>query len=238
MNQIIKSIFWVIATTLCYTSAIAQQFEPKEFAGVKYQEFAKLSSDDKMPALLIYLHGKSGSGEDNERQIHVPSVWDIHDFLLKSEMSIYFIVPQCPPTHEWIAHRDMPGYKDKIFELIDHYIKECGVDTNRIYLCGFSMGAMGTWKILRERSDFFAAAFIASAGNRNAEPNEYLKTPLCVTVGEFERSAEDLQWFTSEIQRLGGRVNFSVLPGLGHREACGESFTAERLKWLFSQSKK
>jgi len=238
MNQIIKSIFWVIATTLCYTSAIAQQFEPKEFAGVKYQEFAKLSSDDKMPALLIYLHGKSGCGTDNERQIRVPSVWDIHDFLLKSEMSIYFIAPQCPPTHEWIAHRDMPGYEDKIFELIDHYIKEVGVDTNRIYLCGFSMGAMGTWKILLERSDFFAAAFIASAGNRNAEPNEYLKTPLCVTVGEFERSADDLQWFTSEIQRLGGRVNFSVLPGLGHREACGESFTAERLKWLFSQSKK
>ena len=238
MNQIIKSIFWVIATTLCYTSAIAQQFEPKEFAGVKYQEFAKLSSDDKMPALLIYLHGKSGCGTDNERQIRVPSVWDIHDFLLKSEMSIYFIVPQCPPTHEWIAHRDMPGYEDKIFELIDHYIKEVGVDTNRIYLCGFSMGAMGTWKILRERSDFFAAAFVASAGNRNAEPNEYLKTPLCVTVGEFERSTEDLQWFTSEIERLGGRVNFSILSGLGHREACEEAFTAERLKWLFSQSKK
>lgn len=238
MNQIIKSIFLVIATTLCYTSAIAQQFEPKEFAGVKYQEFAKLSSDDKMPALLIYLHGKSGCGTDNERQIQVPSVWDIEKYLRESKMPIYFIAPQCPPTHEWIAHRDMPGYEDKIFELIDHYIKEVGVDTNRIYLCGFSMGAMGAWKILRERSDFFAAAFIASAGNRNAEPNEYLKTPLCVTVGEFEHSAGDLQWFTSEIERLGGRVNFSVLPGLGHREACGESFTAERLKWLFSHSKK
>ena len=238
MNQIFKSIFLVIATTLCYTSAIAQQFEPKEFAGVKYQEFAKLSSDDKMPALLIYLHGKSGSGEDNERQMRVPSVWDIEKYLRESKMPIYFIVPQCPPTHEWIAHRDMPGYEDKIFELIDHYIKEVGVDSNRIYLCGFSMGAMGTWKILRERSDFFAAAFVASAGNRNAEPNEYLKTPLCVTVGEFERSADDLQWFTSEIERLGGRVNFSILSGLGHREACGEAFTAERLKWLFSHSKK
>ena len=237
MNQIIKSIFWVIATTLCYTSAIAQQFEPKEFAGVKYQEFAKLSNKNK-PALLIYLHGKSGSGEDNERQIQVPSVWDIEKYLRESKMPIYFIVPQCPPTHEWIAHRDMPGYEDKIFELIDHYIKEVGVDTNRIYLCGFSMGAMGTWKILREKSDFFAAAFVASAGNRKAEPNEYLKTPLCVTVGEFERSAYDLQWFTSEIERLGGRVNFSILSGLGHREACGESFTAERLKWLFSHSKK
>ena len=238
MNQIIKSIFLVIATTLCYTSAIAQQFEPKEFAGVKYQEFAKLSSDDKMPALLIYLHGKSGCGTDNERQIQVPSVWDIEKYLRESKMPIYFIAPQCPPTHEWIAHRDMPGYEDKIFELIDHYIKEVGVDTNRIYLCGFSMGAMGAWKILRERSDFFAAAFIASAGNRNAEPNEYLKTPLCVTVGEFEHSAGDLQWFTSEIERLGGRVNFSVLPGLGHREACEEAFTTKRLKWLFSQSKK
>ena len=89
MNQIIKSIYLVIATTLCYTSAIAQQFEPKEFAGVKYQEFAKLSSDDKMPALLIYLHGKSGCGTDNERQIQVPSVWDIEKYLRESKMPIY-----------------------------------------------------------------------------------------------------------------------------------------------------
>ena len=238
MNQIIKSIFLVIAITLCYTSAIAQQFEPKEVAGVKYQEFAKLSSDDKMPALLIYLHGKSGSGEDNEKQMRVPSVWDIEKYLRESKMPIYFIVPQCPPTHEWIAHRDMPGYEDKIFELIDHYIKEVGVDTNRIYLCGVSMGGVGTWKILQEKNDFFAAAFIASGGNRNARPNEYLKTPLCVTVGEFERSTEDLRWLSSEIERLGGKIDFSVLSGLGHREACDEAFTAERLKWLLSQSKK
>ena len=231
-------VILLITAILCCKPSFAQQFEAKEFAGVKYQEFAKLSSDDKMPALLIYLHGKSGCGTDNERQIRVPSVWNIYDFLLKSEMSIYFIAPQCPPTHEWIAHRDMPGYEDKIFELIDHYIKEVGVDPNRIYLCGFSMGAMGTWKILRERSDFFAAAFIASGGNRNAEPNEYLKTPLCVTVGEFERSTEDLRWLSLEIERLGGRVNFSILAGLGHREACDKAFTAERLKWLFSHSKK
>ena len=228
----------IVAAPICCTSANAQQFEPKEFAGVKYQEFAKLSSDDKMPALLIYLHGKSGCGTDNERQIQTPSVCNIHDFLQKSEMSIYFIVPQCPPTHEWAAHRDMPEYKDKIFELIEHYIKDIGVDTNRIYLCGVSMGSVGTWKILQEKNDFFAAAFIASGGNRNAEPNEYLKTPLCVTVGEFERSTEDLRWLSSEIERLGGKIDFSVLPGLGHREACDEAFTTKRLKWLFSQSKK
>ncbi|MBR6656177.1 MAG: hypothetical protein IKL20_06205 [Alistipes sp.] len=153
-------------------------------------------------------------------------------------MSIYFIAPQCPPTHEWIAHRDLPGYEDKIFELIDHYIKEVGIDPNRIYLCGVSMGAMGAWKIMREKSDFFAAAFIASAGNRKAEPNEYLNTPLCVTAGEYERCADNLQWFTSEIKKLGGQINFSVLPGLGHREACEEAFTAKRLKWLFSHSRK
>ena len=157
-------VILLITAIFCCKPSFAQQFEPKEFAGVKYQEFAKLSSDDKMPALLIYLHGKSGCGTDNERQIQVPSVWDIEKYLRESKMSIYFIAPQCPPTHEWAAHRDMPGYKDKIFELIEHYIKDVGVDTNRIYLCGFSMGAMGTWKILRERSDFFAAAFIFTDG--------------------------------------------------------------------------
>ena len=115
-------VILLITAILCCKPSFAQQFEPKEFAGVKYQEFAKLSSDDKMSVLLIYLHGKSGCGTDNERQIQAPSVWNIEKFLRESEMSIYFIAPQCPPTHEWIAHRDMPGYEDKIFELInDNY---------------------------------------------------------------------------------------------------------------------
>ena len=52
-------VILLITAILCCKPSFAQQFEPKEFAGVKYQEFTKLSSDDKMPALLIYLHGKA-----------------------------------------------------------------------------------------------------------------------------------------------------------------------------------
>jgi hypothetical protein len=59
--------------------------------------------------------------------------------------------------------------------------------------------------------------------------------PLYVTVGSRERTADYLADFTSEIKDAGGTVEFDILSGCSHPEACSEAFTAKRLNWIFSQ---
>ena len=56
-------------------------------------------------------------------------------------------------------------------------------------------------------------------------------------MGSEERSYEALKWFSSEIEKAGGMVQFDVLLGQRHRDACDNAFTSKRLKWLFSQEK-
>ena len=56
------------------------------------------------------------------------------------------------------------------------------IDMNRIYICGASMGACGTWKILKDNPKLFAAALIASGQAQHEKPSDYTDTPLYVTV--------------------------------------------------------
>ena len=97
------------------------------------------------------------------------------------------------------------------------------------------MGACGVWKLLKDNPKLFTAAIIASGQAQRAYPSDFTGIPLYVTVGSEERSYEALKWFSSEIEKAGGMVQFDVLLGQRHRDACDNAFTSKRFKWLFSQ---
>ena len=51
---------------------------------------------------------------------------------------------------------------------MDKFIQRKDVDTDRVYVTGLSMGGMGTYAILAQRPDMFAAATpICGDGNPN-----------------------------------------------------------------------
>ena len=60
------------------------------------------------PALIIYLHGRSGSGKDNRKQLESPAVDSIVNYIRKKHMHAYLIAPQCPTTHEWVSSQRSP----------------------------------------------------------------------------------------------------------------------------------
>ncbi|MDP3683165.1 MAG: hypothetical protein Q8S01_04460, partial [Ignavibacteria bacterium] len=87
--------------------------------------------------LIISLHGIGESGSD---------LWKVKleglPKILDGKNSFPFIVasPQCPSTTEWYYDRtDL-----KLNKFIDSIIARYPVDTNRIYLTGYSMGGIGT----------------------------------------------------------------------------------------------
>ena len=47
----------------------AQEFEPKEYNGMLYQELASHVIDKEDAALVIYLHGRHASGNDKRKQL-------------------------------------------------------------------------------------------------------------------------------------------------------------------------
>lgn len=231
-----KRFIFIIALFVC-SNLYAQEFQPGKYDYLNFQLLSSNIDSKAKPALVVFLHGRHASGNDNTSQLKQPAVKKIAEFIIKNDIPAYLLVPQCPPDREWIAGNGNPGCDDKVMELIQQCLSDKGIDTNRIYICGTSMGSWAAWKILSQNPDLFAAAFIASGMPRGINPQTLISTPIKVTVGTEERSLDRLRTFTSEIKRAGGHVDLDILLGRDHPHACKEAYTAKRLKWLFSQSK-
>lgn len=231
---------FLFIATICFLSLgilSAKDFSGKEHNGIQYQVLENDIRTDGSNALVIYLHGRSGSGTDNQKQMEQPGVSAIARFLKKNRISSYFIVPQCPSDHEWDGRDGRPGYTDRVEELISFYLSSGDIDPDCVYICGVSMGASGVWKLLKDNPTLFASAIIASGQTRNAVAAEFKDTPIYITAGSDERSYGPLEWFAAEINKAGGSVTFELLPGKRHREACDSAISSKRLKWMFSQNK-
>lgn len=232
-TQIIFSALVMLFVSL---NAYGQEFVATEYEGLKYQQLSSCVDDSAKSALIIYLHGKSGSGNDNKSQLANVAVKNIKKYIKKNNVSAYFLIPQCPIEYEWAPRANIPGCIDKVSSLITHFISTHNIDTTRIYVCGTSMGAVGCWEIIKSNQGLFTAALIASGVSPRTQPDSFLNIPIYATCGSEERSYETLPWLISEINKGSGNAKLDVLQGLRHRDACDSAFTSKRIQWLFAQS--
>ncbi|MCI7813194.1 MAG: MBL fold metallo-hydrolase, partial [Robinsoniella sp.] len=117
--------------------------------------------------LVLFLHGEDGVGTDNEAQLTAnegATLWvDLAD-----QNPAYVLAPQCQ-EEDWTGDDTIALVK----QALDEVIAGNKVDTDRIYVQGMSMGGTGTWKMLLEYPDVFAAA-IPICGQ---VPEEYYENP-------------------------------------------------------------
>lgn len=192
-------------------------------------------------ALVIYLHGGSGRGEDNQAQMRGHGIGAIYHFLVSNDINALMIVPQCPSECSWSGNEgadDMP-FTPFVKRLIDHYTTQTGIDTTRIYLLGASMGGAGVWHMLNDYPGTFAAALAASGGARGSDRDALLDTPVYSTYGteEGDRKINAMLSLTAWLNEHGGEARFEALEGLRHSQATQAAFTDNRLQWVFAHRK-
>ena len=66
-----KKYILTVALLLVGMMAFAQQFEPMEYDGLRYQLLANYIDGAEAPALVVFLHGGHARGEDNQKQIQL-----------------------------------------------------------------------------------------------------------------------------------------------------------------------
>ena len=198
-----------------------------------YRKADIIGNDDKA-SLVIYLHGGSSKGNDNETQLNEPAVDKISSWLYDNKKKAIMIVPQCPKDKSWLG--TMLG---SVKALLQQFVDKGVVDADRIYILGGSMGGTGTWNMLSAYPGFFAAAMPVAGNPTGLNAENVAQTPLFTVMGTDDAimKISNVESFITEMDKYGASYCFEIEQGWTHENVCKESYTDERLAWVFNHDK-
>lgn len=260
MKRLFALLFVAMLGTACYAqrdgypvseellSAFAPRTNTANTNPFLYREALIHPEKADPAALVIFLHGASGRGDDNLLPLGMPAVKNIYNYLENRGIKAYFLVPQCPRTASWsgVATKDRRSiqsgqdntpYVNHIMPVLQNFIKTRAIDTSRIYILGTSMGAAGVWEIIAGNPDFFASGMAASGGYRGDKIQNLTATPIICTTGTEENTYGQNMKMIEKLKSLGADALFIALGGQTHVEACNNAFTRENLDWVFSKTR-
>ncbi|MBQ8783480.1 MAG: prolyl oligopeptidase family serine peptidase [Clostridia bacterium] len=148
------------------TTALRNQFKygegPKtDGYSVDYRYFSPVSRNDKTKyPLVIWFHGKNNGKTDGQQTKDIAN-WASDEFQSRftSAGGAFILAPRAREELGlcWDADEMLAPLKAAVDSFIEK--NKSNIDLNRIYIGGFSMGGMMTFKMLMEYPDMFAAAF-------------------------------------------------------------------------------
>lgn len=247
-----------IVFCLCLQNAAAQsssKFSSNEYIGEKgdtlryRQLFPDADPLRKFP-LVIFLHGSGERGSDNEAQLK----WGVMNFASDENMTrfpAFVIAPQCPDGMEW-ANLSSDGNSTKmrllpapakpmqlLIGLIEQLKKTLGVDTNRIYITGLSMGGFGTYDAIMRYPKLFAAAVPVCGGGDVSKASSITHIPIWIFHGAEDPAVSPV--FSLEmvqaLTKAGAHPGFTQYPEVGHFSWLGAYSDPLMIEWLFRQRK-
>ena len=163
--------------------------------------------------LIIYLHGGSDRGTDLLK-LYSSGIPD--QIYRGREFPFIIIAPQCPEHIRWST--------DNWFEnLYNEVNNKYRIDTNRIYLTGFSLGGAGTWYLAAKYPDKFAAiapmsGFTSHMDFIDNNIDVLLDMPIWAFHGKKDIVVpfEETERIVKKLEGKNKNLRFSVEPEAGH----------------------
>jgi predicted peptidase len=201
---------------------------------------AKVEGKKTYP-LVIFLHGAGERGDDNKAQLKHGAA-EFAKAATREKHPCFLIAPQCPAKGWWAGSfrgKSMPGSGKLVLELIEKVCKEQPIDKKRIYITGLSMGGFGSWALLAEKPDLFAAGIPICGGGDEKAAEKLAKIPIWVFHGDEDKAVKvDLsRAMVKAIEKAGGKPKYTEYKGVGHDSWTQTYRNAEVIDWLFAQKK-
>ncbi|MCX7720031.1 MAG: prolyl oligopeptidase family serine peptidase [Dictyoglomus thermophilum] len=231
-------------------------YEDKELGvTIPYRFYVPKNVDkNKKYPLVVFLHGAGERGNDNF--LHIAWYRGAVTFAepgQQAEHPCFVLAPQCPAGSSWteLLTGGNPFKPTRnliaVANLIKKILKEENIDPDRVYVTGLSMGGFGTFAILIEYPELFAAA-IPICGGGDVNRLERIKDiPLWifhaeddnVVLVEFSRAVvrrlveiggkvKYTEFLWGEMERQGYHPHASWIPVYDNEEV---------IDWLFQQKK-
>lgn len=125
--------------------------------GIKlnYRLYMPQGAQENPVPLVVFLHGADSRGRDNKKPLD--ALYENTPFSLvefQNEHPSAILLPQCPRER---IHSD-ERQENVLMTVISGIIADGTINSNRIYLTGYSLGGIGTWHLVSRFPKFFAAA--------------------------------------------------------------------------------
>ena len=201
----------------------------------------------KVP-LVVFLHGSGGLGDDNLKQLRLGNIFGTRLWLLpenQERFPCYVIAPQT--DRGWNRYdsseqpaKALPGLGDGArlaLEIVDGLCREFSIDERRIYVTGQSMGGAGTWNMITNRPQFFAAAVVCCGGNSPEDGTGSIGTPLWNFHGDSDKTVpvSSSRDRIAARRKAGGHPLYTEYAGVDHNVWEWAYTEPELVKWVFSQ---
>ena len=178
--------------------------------------------------LIIQLHGAGERGEGGE-ELSLVDKNGFSSMISRGEFNAIFVMPQCPKDSFWAARVESIG------AFIRAIVEDFAVDVSRVYLCGISMGAFGTWYTAMAYPRLFAAIAPCCGGGMPWNAG-VLTMPVYAVHGVEDDvvKVSNTDDMVEALEKLGREVVYKRIPGVYH-DSWNHTFDEELYGWLLSK---
>lgn len=220
---------------------------------VRYQVFVPMRLEATPIPTVLFLHGSGERGDDNRRQLEA----GLGPYLRAhgEGFKALAVFPQAPRHSEWSGDSARMA-----LAVLDDAARIYGVDPDRTYLTGMSMGGYGSWELALLAPQRFAAIVPVCGGITAPGHRPTLKVaPVAGGVDPFAATAaalkdrpiwifhgadddvvlpEQSQRMHAALQREHARnVHYTEFPGVGHNSWDPAYRHQPMWDWLFAQKR-
>ena len=184
-----------------------------EFNGIEmpYRYF-EAKTGEKVPVVL-FLHGADVTGRDNLQQLSMHDIGTIFaDPAWQKKEPCHILAPQYDNGTHWAAGNTGRWLQSLVG---DHLRRHENADRDRIYIYGYSAGAIGALELLKKYPGFYAAAVLICGSTGTEGLEELKKIPLWLYHADDDMI-----------------VNSGIHRGMWKEEYLGSAALYERLKAL------
>jgi predicted peptidase len=221
---------------------VPKVFKNESSETLLYRVFIPQNYDAKKKyPLVLYLHGGGGRGNDNHKQFDGGNGYLI-DFFTGDEAQArypgFVVAPQSPMQEGWIEYDSITPTRQVrlVYEMIGHLQRTYNIDSARIYVAGQSMGGFGTFAIISEYPNMFAAGVALCGGGDPAKVSRLVKTPIWAFHGAKDEAVpvERSRTIIAAIKKAGGQTRYTEYPDVDHLIWPRVVKETELLPWLFA----
>ncbi len=229
MKYLLVALLSIVLTLALIDNTNAQDLKSEENAEKKYIEErdtfsyngmtlqymlvlpADYSRMDRAWPMILFLHGGSGRGQNLDLvKSYGPPL------IAEEQKNFPFVVlaPQCPEGEYWTTKADI------LAALLDDVLKRYQIDPDRVYLTGTSMGGNGTWNLVCQHPEYFAAVTPMAA--IPSIPNIWNKRLISMPIWAFHGDKDTIcpietdEAMINALRAHGASPRFTILQGKGH----------------------